>query len=165
MCVCVCVCVRACVCVCVAFQRPCGRDSDRSATLTDIATVSLPVAASVTVADMGTAVAAAVCFRLWVVGRDPGRNGPTATRGHSPLCPPVAGRQQRGAAAPPRLLRGVPTPTVRGQSPRSSRLSQVVMAMKEVTVVNPSVLRDIFLFRVNWYAVLSLTGVSPPNHL
>ena len=137
-------CVR--VCVCVAFQRPCGRDSDRSATLTVIASVSLPVAASVTVADMGTAVAAAVCFRLWVVGRGPGRNGLTATRGHSPLGPPVAGRQQRGAAAPPRLLRGVPTPTVRGHSPRSPRLSQVVTAMKAVTVVNPSVLRDIFLF-------------------
>ena len=73
------------------------RDSDRSATLTVIASVSLPVAASVTVADMGTAmvvaVAAAVCFRLWVVDRGPGRSGLTATRRHSPSGPPVAGRQ------------------------------------------------------------------------
>ena len=73
------------------------RDSDRSATLTVIASVFLPVAASATVADMGTAmvvaVAAAVCFRLWVVDRGPGRNGLTATRRHSPSGPPVAGRQ------------------------------------------------------------------------
>ena len=135
------------MCVCVAFQRPCGRDSDRSATLTDIATVSLPVAASMTVADMGTAVAAAVCFRLWVVGRGPGRNGLTATWGHSPLGPLVAGRQQQGAAAPLRLLRDVltPTATVRGHSPCSPRLSQVMMAVKAVTVMNPSVLWGIFL--------------------
>ena len=36
------------------------------------------------------------------------------------------------------------TPAVRGHSPRSPRLSHVVMAMKAVTVVNPGVLRDIF---------------------
>ena len=100
---CMCVCAR--VCVCVAFQRPCGRDSDRSATLTDIATVSLPVAASVTVADMGTAVAvtvaAAVYFRLWVVGRGPVSSRLAAIWRHSPSGHPVAERQQRGVEAPP----------------------------------------------------------------
>ena len=151
VCVCVCVCARACACVCAAFQQPCGRDSDRSTILTVIASLSLPVAASVTVADMGTAVAvavaAAVCFRLWVLGRGPGRCGLTATRRHSPSGPLVAGRQQRDAAAPPppspRLLRGVMTPIVCGHSPRSPQPSQVVMTMKAVTVVNPGVLRDI----------------------